>query len=641
MGLDCIEWFVKQLCEIETKMHFYFQNMIKNPVEIKMTAEDEHNYNSSIICWLCNQVITPQKGKVRDHCHLTGKYRGAACSSCNLNVKQKQSSFIPVIFHNFSGYDCHLFFNELFKQKDRRKFDCIPKTDEEYISVNFGCLRFIDSYRFLQSKLAKLVESIPDTPILSNHFHVTSLLKKKLAYPYEKFKSYDSLLEPFAGLSKEDFYSTLTQSYAADEEIERTNEIIKHFNIENGLQLTELYLKTDVLLLADVFENFIKLSTKEFGINPLYCVSLPGYTWNCGLSFLEQTLDYIKDIDMLLLIENNIRGGISGVMGPRYVTSTSPAEVESGTDKKILYIDANNLYGWAMSQVLPYGEFEFVDLPQQSWGIEDILKTADDSEKGYFVEVDLEYPDSIKQKTKYFPFCPENKVIDPSKYSEYMVNTNPKSTREGSGPKSPSGEGDKTKKMICDWTNKQNYLVHYRLLKFYVRHGMVVTKVHRVIQFKQKSWLKEYIDLNTQKRAKAKTEFEKDFFKLLNNAFYGKTCENIRNRVNIEFVDKNNVDKIIKIQSKLSFNGIHKSFDTFDSFLMKKREILFDKPIYLGFSVLDLSKLLMYEFYYDVLFPYFNSDSNENLVLHYADTDSFVISVKPKTENVTQDLKKV
>ena len=171
MGLDCIEWFVKQLCEIETKMHFYFQNMIKNPVEIKMTAEDEHNYNSSTICWLCNQVITPQKGgKVRDHCHLTGKYRGAACSSCNINVKQKQSSFIPVIFHNFSGYDCHLFFNELFKQKDRRKFDCIPKTDEEYISVNFGCLRFIDSYRFLQSKLAKLVETIPDTPLLSNHF---------------------------------------------------------------------------------------------------------------------------------------------------------------------------------------------------------------------------------------------------------------------------------------------------------------------------------------------------------------------------------------------------------------------------------------------------------------------------------------
>ena len=449
---------------------------------------------------------------------------------------------------------------------------------------------------------------------------LTSLLKKKLAYPYEKFKSYDSLLEPFAGLSKEDFYSTLTQSYAADEEIERTNEIIKHFNIENGLQLTELYLKTDVLLLADVFENFIKVSTIEYGLNPLYCVSLPGYTWNCGLSFTGITLDYIKDIDMLLLIENNIRGGISGVMGPRYVSSDDKT--------KILYIDANNLYGWAMIQFLPYGDLEFVGVNQL--GLEDILKTVDDSETGYFVEVDLEYPDSIKEKTKYFPFCPENKVIDPSKYSEYMAN------------RSPVGlQGSKLKKMICDWTNKQNYLVHYRLLKFYVRHGMVVTKVHRVIQFKQKPWLKKYIDLNTQKRAKANTKFEQDFLKTMNLAIYGKFIENIRNRVNIEFIDKNNVEKIVKIQSKLTFNGIHKSFDTFDSFLMKKREIVFDKPIYLGFAVLDLSKLLMYEFYYDVLFPYFNSDSNENLVLHYMDTDSFVISVKPKTENVTQDLKKI
>ena len=172
------------------------------------------------------------------------------------------------------------------------------------------------------------------------------------------------------------------------------------------------------------------------------------------------------------------------------------------------------------------------------------------------------------------------------------------------------------------------------MLKFYIRHGMKVVKVHNIISFKQSRWLEKYINFNTQKRNKAKNDFEKDFYKLLNNAFYGKTMENVRNRLKIKFIKKDDHREIIKHQSKLTFNGIHKVYENCDSYTFKQNEVLMDKPIYLGFTVLELSKLLMYETYYNKLQPYFGQ---EKIQLHYIDTDAFVLSLE--TQNIIEDLK--
>ena len=141
-----------------------------------------------------------------------------------------------------------------------------------------------------------------------------------------------------------------------------------------------------------------------------------------------------------------------------------------------------------------------------------------------------------------------------------------------------------TKKLICDWT-KKIFKFHYRMLNFFVRHGMELEKVHTVISFKQSKWLENYISFDTQKRNKAKNDFEKDFYKLLNNAFYGKTMENVRNRIKVKFFKKDDSDKILKQQSKMTFNGIHKSYENYDSYTFKQNEVLMYKPIYLGFAV--------------------------------------------------------
>ena len=195
------------------------------------------------------------------------------------------------------------------------------------------------------------------------------------------------------------------------------------------------------------------------------------------------------------------------------------------------------------------------------------MNTPDDSDIGYFIEADLRYPDNIKEKTKNFPFAPENKIIHKDKYNDndYMKQIKPKTMQ-----------------------NLRNYyvigqiksfFVHYRMLKFYVRHGMVIDKIHEIIPFEQSNWLEKYINFNNQKQNNAKYDFEKDFYKLLNNTCYGKTMEKVRNRLGLKFFKKDEYKKFINYQSKLTFNGIHKSYENCDSYVFWKNEVFMVKPI--------------------------------------------------------------
>ena len=190
LSYDNVDWFFKEIIKIENKMAFYFKNTKK---DIIMKQEDEENFKNNNICRFCEKNI--ESDKVRDHCHLTGKYRGPRHNVCNINVKQKDSNFIPFAFQNFSNYDCHMFFKRLVDlKKEKVKFEIIPKTNEEYISVRSGCIRFIDSYRFLSESLDKLVKKLDedDFKILKKEFpDKWQYLNKKLAYPYEYFNSID------------------------------------------------------------------------------------------------------------------------------------------------------------------------------------------------------------------------------------------------------------------------------------------------------------------------------------------------------------------------------------------------------------------------------------------------------------------
>ena len=243
-------------------------------------------------------------------------------------------------------------------------------------------------------------------------------------------------------------------------------------------------------------DEYVILSMKEFNLNPLHYVSLPGYSFDCWLMSSGVTLDTLQDKQMLDDFVGLKRGGICGIMGDRY---------SNNRRRSIWFIDANNLYGYAMMQKLPYKDFQFTTTT-----LDTILNTPDDSDHGYYIVCDIDYINECKERTEQLALMPNKRKI----------NDNELGYRERDGGKARS------EKLILDQNNKTEYMVHYMMLKFYVKMGVKVTKIHRVIKFKQDYMCRDYIQNNTNKRATAKTEAEKDIRKLMNISLYGRMCMN-------------------------------------------------------------------------------------------------------------------
>ena len=353
-------------------------------------SEDQKDFKSATLCHICEKDLYKDKEigkilKVRDHCYFTGEYRGAAHNECHLNCKKPL--ILPVIFHNLQGYDSHLFIKQLAKVSG--DLSCIPSTEEKYISFsksitvdqyyskNMGKLllkkfeiRFIDSFKFLQLSLSKLVENLVKTKNPSDFKNLnkaikSSLLIRKGLYPYDYVTSIDKLKETKLP-SKEAFYSKLYDEEISDEDYQHAIKVWNTFNCQTLQDYHDLYLTTDVLLLADVFENFRKTCLHHYKLDPCHYYTAPGLAWDACLKETKQELELLKDYDMLMMFEQGIRGGISHI-SKRYAEANNKCmkdfdELQPSTF--IQYLDANNLYGWAMTHKLPTHGFKWINVDE-------------------------------------------------------------------------------------------------------------------------------------------------------------------------------------------------------------------------------------------------------------------------------------
>ena len=383
-----------------------------------------------------------------------------------------------------------------------------------------------------------------------------------------------------------------------------------------------LYQKLDVLILTDVFENFRDLCLKSYEIDPAYCYSAPGLSWNAGLKHTGIELELLPDKDMLDMIMDGIRGGFSGVLGKRFVKANNKytnSEEKINNPNYLWYVDANNLYGHGMSEKLPYKNFKWEKVENQD--INYYLEKCNE-DNGMVFKVDLEYDPLTKFKLRKFPPMPLSRKINEEEISDYSRDF----------LKQNNNQLGNVNKLILDLHDKKKYIVHYDILKYYISLGIKVTKIHSVISFNHKAWLKKYIDFNTSKRKDATNDFEKDFWKLMNNSFYGKTMENISNRCLVEIT--NNPEDLKRLASRDNLKDIIDFNDDFKAVLLNYKSMYFNKPIYLGMCILDYSKLVMYKFYYDIIEKYM--PDNEIL---YSDTDSMVLNIR--TEDLYSDLEKI
>ena len=393
----------------------------------------------------------------------------------------------------------------------------------------------------------------------------------------------------------------------------------KTFNIKTMGEYHDLYLKSDVPLLADVFESFRKTCLQYYKLDPCQYFTSPDLSWDAMLKMTNIKLESMIDVDMHQFIEKGMRGGVSyianryGKTNNKYMNKYD----EKAPSKYIMYLDANNLYGWAMSQYLPTGKFRW--MIDKEINKKDLGKYKADGKKGLILEVDLVYDKSLHDLHNDYPVTPEKLKVPSGILSEYCKKIAEKY-------KILIGQ---VNKLIRTLRDKEEYVLHYRNLQLYLNLGLKIKKVHRVLEFDQSPWLKQYIDFNTEKRKHAKNSFKKGFFKLMNNRVFGKTMENLRKRVDVSLVtDEKKLDKLTSkptyVSSKIfneSLMAVHKT----------KEALTLNRPAFVGMYILDLSKTLMYGFHYNYIKEKYG-DRDKQL---FTDTDSLTYEIE--TEDVYKD----
>ena len=474
-GEDCMKRFCKGLKDHATKIIDF-----KKKTMIPLTKEEEDNYNEENTCYIrkndFNNDTTESSSserKVKDHCHFTGKYRGAAHNTCNLRYKIPKN--IPVIFHNGSTYDYHFIIKELASEFDGN-FECLGENTEKYITFSVPIkkkidnkniditykIKFIDSFRFMATSLWKLVDNLTGNihndkcikcksnlcfvrainetllfkcidcdkeyekelnnelierfantyKFCNNDLDKFIMLLRKGVYPYEYIDEWDKFYEKVLP-GKESFYSNLTLENISKIDYAHANNVYKKFNINNLGEYHDLYVRNDTLLLADIFENFRQSCLENYELDPAHFVSLPGLAWQACLKKTNVELELLTDYDMLLMVEEGIRGGICHAV-QRYAHANNKYMKDYDKKKKssyIQYLDANNLYGKAVTEKLPVRGFKWME--DISKIDEDFVKVYNKNDnKGYILDVDVDYPSKLQNLHSDLPFLPERMVIN-------------------------------------------------------------------------------------------------------------------------------------------------------------------------------------------------------------------------------------
>ncbi len=567
---------------------------------------------------------------------------------------------IPMFFHNSSGYDSNFIVKRLAKIKNL-SLDTIARGNTKYISLTFKCYKILDSCCFLPSALGSLINNLEDNQKKILKKEIPNFKGGKELFPYEWLDTIDKLKDTRLPPPVE-WGSSLNGTVGiglSNNDWSYVNGIWEKYGMTSFKDYLDHYLKIDVYGLADVIREFRNQSLLDYELDPFNCITLPSFGWRSFLKKSGVKLETITDPEMYNFFTNGIRGGITQAIH-RY------AEAKNGYE--LMYIDANNLYGLAMTWDLPVKDFKWLT----EYRCETINETHLVNMRNVILEVDMIIPDEKHDYLSDFPPAPESITVninDISPYSKARIRNNDlKNLLEDDKERGTlsqdvadllglsvgtaiKGEVEvaldelldsecskntfvkDNKKLICSLLPKKNYIAHIETLKLYLKLGCRITKIHRGVAFHSAPVLKGWIEFNTEKRKNARNSFEKDFYKLMNNSVFGKTMENVRNHGVVKFTNDPRIFRLMK--SRYIYGGSH-VIDYENDYIqmnLRKRAVVLNKPIYLGLSILEFSKIHMYRTYYEVLKKIY-----PDIKLCYMDTDSFVIMIKSKSGKFYDDI---
>nr|QKE54901.1 MAG: structural protein [Parvoviridae sp.] len=519
------------------------------------------------ICPLCDEeVVWPHK-YVQGRNFINGKL-GRHHSDCWYNNKNAPICY----FHNFRGYDSHYVLKSLMKSDDYEVDVVRGKSFEKFdvISAISGKIRitFKDTFNYLATSIAKLVQNVENwtyTPEKDRDMKGT--------FPYKWFDDISKLCHNKLPPTTE-WFNDLTHTNV---DPTPARELWKREKFTTFSEFHNYYMLTDVYQLADIFEEFRESCLKAFDLDPVYFQGAPGYTWQLSTQQSADKMFIIPDVKIYQDIQANIRGGIAQVMH-RYMN------IENMPDENILFLDVNSLYSKCMTYKLPTKFLREINYLPVNWM--DIYNQNTDLTA--IVCVDLAYPEYLHDAHIAYPLAPH-------KFNGRLCTT---------------------------FLEKEKYLCHIEALAYYLNEGMILTNFHYGYEFNHDYILASYVNGNIEKRRSTNSAPLKTLYKLLNNSLYGKTCENKfkyrKFRINQE--DRGLFGKINSfLRNATNWLPIENKILTEEAI----NKVVLDKPIQIGFAVLELAKIEMYKFLFEVqkLFK-------DDVTPLYTDTDSIILHFK-------------
>ncbi|CAL8144489.1 unnamed protein product [Orchesella dallaii] len=570
---------------------------------------------------------------VLHHSHVPGyEALGFAHNSCNLKASIRKD--FTVFCHNFTGYDSHLLMTAA-KKGVVKTAKLMGQNSERITSFTVNnLLRFIDSLSFFGGMgLDRVVESLDKSDFLILKEEIlkkyqrevdpltdedVKLLLKKAAYPYKYMNSWDRFKE--TKLPPIDcFFNDLSNEAMDPKVYDNAQKVFDRFHIKNLGEWHDLYVFLDVLLFTCCLISLRNEMFSSFDLCVTHYVSLPQYTMDACLKHTKERIEMIQDQNMYMYLERGIRGGLTTCGDTRAAQANNeycPWYERSKPTSWLVYLDKNNLYGFGLSSELPIGGYKWLSTGQiekiNKNCTEHLKKLQEMKDYGEFLEVCIEYPEEMHDKFNSFPPVPFKRTIDESEVS---------CIQQELGNQLGVGKSAwKCQKMVADLMPK-TIICHYRVLKTWVDLGVKITRVVSGLSFIEKAWMKPYIQFNTDKRAQAKSKFQINIRKFLNNSLYGKQIMDARKKQHMVLI--NSPEKALLYSKKPLLKHLRILNKDVSLAVLTKRQITLNSPMGGGVVVLEESKRSMYEFWYNYIKKEFPTAS-----LSYSDTDSIIAKVE-------------
>ena len=621
VGEDAAEHFFDTVLRLEKK---YAQKLEDGFKKLVVTDAVEKAFAEATECYMCEAPF--HNDAVMDHDHLTGEYLGAAHNRCNLlraEVKGRLCGFA----HNFSGYDSHCVMKAIADKKKREKvlmFDgkpvrlqAVPLNTQRFKILKINNVTLMDSMSFLNDGLDKLVDNLKQ----SNHpFPLTrqwiadeqqlDLLMRKGCYPYD-YMTHMGRLEETRLPPPAAFASPLTGSTTASEaDYAHAQRVWDTFGCRNLRDYSELYVMADCYQLLEAIVELRNTLFEEFRLDLCHFFSLPMMAKEMLLKKTGVEVELLTDPEMIRMVKENIRGGLSYVNQRHFDVEEESAR--RGEPVSICYVDAVNLYGYAMSRPLPIRNFRWLSLEEMQ-DFDALRDVSDESDTGYIVECTLDYPEEFHADHNSFPLAPHRQTITGDMLSEYA--------REALSVQKRKGAQYRAEKLTSSFLRREKYVCHGTNLKLYLELGMRLVAVHRVIAFDQEAFIAPYIKFCSEMRAKSKTKTRSNTFKYAANSLFGKMIENTDNRMDTVFVQdreaalRRNTDPRLRGQMILN-EGMTIAF-------LAKKSVKLDQLWPVGFTILEVSKARMIDLFYNKIRPAFRGKAS----VLVSDTDSFMLGL--------------